>query len=40
MPSVSKEAGNLAFHMVLIVGGGWAKLAHLGVARGRRRSTG
>lgn len=33
MRSVSNEAGNLAFHLVLIVGGGWAMLSHLGFAR-------
>ncbi len=34
MRNVSNEAGNLAFHLLLIAGGGWAMLAHLGVARG------
>lgn len=33
MRRVSNEAGNLAFHLVLLAGGGWAMLAHLGLAR-------
>ncbi|WP_202842385.1 hypothetical protein [Luteimonas saliphila] len=33
MRNVSNEAGNLAFHLLLLAGGGWAMLAHLGFAR-------
>jgi hypothetical protein len=30
--TLSREAGNVAFYLVLVLGGGWAMLAHLGFA--------
>jgi len=30
--TLSREAGNMAFYLILLVGGGWAMLAHLGFA--------
>lgn len=32
--SVSSEAGNIAFYLTMLFGGGWATLAHLGFAQG------
>jgi hypothetical protein len=32
MKNLSNETGNLAFYLLLLVGGGWAMLAHLGYA--------
>lgn len=32
--TLSHEAGNLAFYLILVLGGGWAILAHLGFATG------
>ncbi|MCY1054832.1 hypothetical protein [Nannocystis sp. SCPEA4] len=29
--TLSREAGNMAFYLILLLGGGWAMLAHLGV---------
>jgi hypothetical protein len=31
--AISREAGNAAFYLVFIIGGGWAVLAHLGFVR-------
>lgn len=28
--ALSRETGNMAFHLILVLGGGWATLAHLG----------
>jgi uncharacterized membrane protein len=28
--TLSRETGNIAFHLILVLGGGWAMLAHLG----------
>lgn len=33
MRNVTTETGNLSYYLVLLVGGGWAMLAHLGFAR-------
>jgi hypothetical protein len=32
--TLSQEAGNIAFYLVLLLGGGWAMLAHLGFVAG------
>ena len=32
--TLSYEAGNMAFYLILMLGGGWAMLAHLGFVRG------
>ena len=32
--TLSREAGNMAFYLILLLGGGWAMLAHLGVVVG------
>ena len=32
--TLSREAGNVAFYLILLLGGGWAMLAHLGVVAG------
>jgi hypothetical protein len=32
--TLSYEAGNMAFYLILLLGGGWAMLAHLGFAAG------
>ncbi|MFA6113345.1 MAG: hypothetical protein WC729_05120 [Sphingomonas sp.] len=32
--TLSYEAGNMAFYLILVVGGGWAMLAHLGFVAG------
>lgn len=31
--AMSRDTGNLAFYLILVIGGGWAMLAHLGFAR-------
>lgn len=31
--TLSHEAGNMAFYLIFVIGGGWAMLAHLGFAR-------
>jgi predicted metal-binding membrane protein len=32
--TLSHEAGNMAFYLILVLGGGWAMLAHLGFVAG------
>ena len=32
MRGMSQECGNLSFYLVMLLGGGWAMLAHLGLA--------
>lgn len=34
MRALSREAGNMGFYLIVILGGGWAMLAHLGVVAG------
>jgi hypothetical protein len=31
--TLSRESGSWAFHLVFVIGGGWAILAHLGFVR-------